>query len=190
MESSDESAGEDTYLATSSTRRKLAELVAKKEAKTLPVAAVRFDDAVLAEPSSPTTRRRNIIMREMSVSLRQSKFADIDSADGSRPDTGAQNICAHDGPSVVLRTATSVYFPYEPTGTASLRIAHREQPHISARPGSVCSAWKYTWQWILAPSFARSHSNRTHFDPSSIDSGFVFSVDERFAICVDRGLGI
>jgi len=81
MESSDESEEEDNYLATSSTQRKLAELVAKKEAKTQPVAAVRFDESGRAEPSSPTTRRRNIIMREMSVSLRQSELRRIHRAD-------------------------------------------------------------------------------------------------------------
>jgi hypothetical protein len=104
MESSDESDGEDTYLATSSTQRKLDELVAKKEAKAQPVAAVRFDQA--AGPSSPTTRRRNIIMREMSVSLRQSKWLSRTSAD-HRLDTRTKDFRAADGSSAFFWTATA-----------------------------------------------------------------------------------
>ncbi|ORY27178.1 hypothetical protein BCR39DRAFT_238711 [Naematelia encephala] len=81
LETSDEeSAAEDNYLATSSTQRKLQELVAKKQ-KTQPVPqqsngpGAEMDDPDLDEsgvvkPISPKTRRRQIIVREMSESLR------------------------------------------------------------------------------------------------------------------------
>jgi hypothetical protein len=80
MESSDEESGDDDYLATSRTNRKLAELVAKRQgrAQALPqpqpiAAGFQLDEHGVVQPLSPTTRRRTIIMREMSESLRRSK---------------------------------------------------------------------------------------------------------------------
>lgn len=102
LESDDESSPDDDYLATSSTKRKLAELAEKQARKakgrspeadvnalagpSMPVpaaqqiagpsgqAGVRFDMAGALQPMTPTTRRRTIISREMSMSLRQSEF--------------------------------------------------------------------------------------------------------------------
>jgi hypothetical protein len=73
MESSDEdSEAEENPLANSQTQKRLEEMIAKREAKALPVPnPVRFDNPV--GPVSPTTRRRTIIMREMSESLRKSE---------------------------------------------------------------------------------------------------------------------
>ena len=65
-ESFDE-ATDDDYLATSSTQKKLDEL-----SKRRPVPP-RLDERGVVLPDSPTTRRRAIIMREMSESLRRSE---------------------------------------------------------------------------------------------------------------------
>jgi hypothetical protein len=81
MESSDEDeSGEDDYLATSETQRKIAELSAKKDAKDAKDAkaqpvptSIRLDEQGIIQPLSPTSRRRRIIMNEMSESLRRSK---------------------------------------------------------------------------------------------------------------------
>jgi hypothetical protein len=72
----DESDEEDNTLASSTTERKLAERAAKERARSQPLpaaqpVAVRFGE--VAQPISPTTRRRAIIMREMSESLRRSE---------------------------------------------------------------------------------------------------------------------
>lgn len=77
LESSDDEASEDDYLATSQTRRKLAELDAKKASKdamgtTAPAPQVGFEGANgVVVPMSPTSRRRAMITREMSESLRK-----------------------------------------------------------------------------------------------------------------------
>lgn len=74
LESSDEDTDDD-YLATSQTQRKIAELSAKRDAKAQPVpAGHRLDENGVVQPLSPTSRRRGIIMREMSESLRHSMF--------------------------------------------------------------------------------------------------------------------
>ena len=74
-----ESSGEDSdddYLATSETQRKIAELAAKRDAKAQPVPVTpHLDENGIVQALSPTTKRRTIIMREMSESLRRSKFA-------------------------------------------------------------------------------------------------------------------
>lgn len=101
LESDDESSGDDDYLATSSTKRKLAELAEKQSRRTrgqslengsnasagpsepypaaqqiiAPNGAVRFDMPGALQPMTPTTRRRTIISREMSMSLRQSELS-------------------------------------------------------------------------------------------------------------------
>lgn len=108
LESDDSSSEDDDYLATSSTQRKLAELAAKRDKKSkkqntddnlgeiagpaMPVptvqqimqngqTAVRFDvPAVMQQPMTPTTRRRTIISREMSESLRRSKLCSREKA--------------------------------------------------------------------------------------------------------------
>ena len=75
MESSDEDTGDDDYLATSQTQRKIAELTTKRDAKAHPLpAGHRLDENGVVQPLSPTTRRRGIIMREMSESLRHSEW--------------------------------------------------------------------------------------------------------------------
>ena len=73
LESDSDSGGEDDYLATSHTQRKLAALASKHDTRPVPVQApsVRFDGGG-AQAISPTSRRRTIIMREMSESLRRS----------------------------------------------------------------------------------------------------------------------
>lgn len=84
MESSDEESGDDDYLATSRTNRRIAELAAKRDSKAKPVPQAEplppsggggmVDEYGVVQPSSPTTRRRLIIMREMSESLRRSEW--------------------------------------------------------------------------------------------------------------------
>lgn len=83
MESSDEDSEDDNYLASSQVQRKLDELAAKREKRVMipqpppsAVAAVadNLDDQGVVRPLSPTTRRRTIIMREMSESLRRSEL--------------------------------------------------------------------------------------------------------------------
>lgn len=99
--SSEESDGDDDYLATSRTNRKIAELAAKRDAKKQKQAAAQATDGGDGSPHmgesshsashlpvppgqpssdhsapiavSPSTQRRRIIMREMSESLRRSK---------------------------------------------------------------------------------------------------------------------
>lgn len=81
MESSDES-DEDDYLASTAVERKLNQLAAKRAAKdnganSVPIVPngtnQALDENGVVRPLSPTTRRRTIIMREMSESLRRSK---------------------------------------------------------------------------------------------------------------------
>ncbi|KAK4685571.1 hypothetical protein P7C73_g4574, partial [Tremellales sp. Uapishka_1] len=78
LESSGEESEDDSYLASSLTQRKIAELAARRDARTQtqPVprpmdSGVVMDDNGVVQPLSPTTRRRTIIMREMSESLRR-----------------------------------------------------------------------------------------------------------------------
>lgn len=86
MESSDESEDDD-YLASTAVERKLSQLAAKRAAKdsganSVPIvpngsgngANQALDENGVVRPLSPTTRRRTIIMREMSESLRRSEF--------------------------------------------------------------------------------------------------------------------
>lgn len=100
LESEDEDSDEDdaNYLNTTQTRQKLAALNSKQETKTKASVAVvdsqqdvesapaaassaaqalpvgpRLNEFGVVEPMTPTTRRRNIIMAEMSESLRRSK---------------------------------------------------------------------------------------------------------------------
>ncbi len=74
LETSDEDTDDD-YLANSTTQRKIAELAAKRDTKTQPVpAGHRLDENGVVQSLSATTRRRGIIMREMSESLRHSKW--------------------------------------------------------------------------------------------------------------------
>lgn len=76
MESSD--SDEDDYLASTAVERKLNQLAAKRAAKENPVPVpnghgMALDEHGVVRPLSPTTRRRTIIMREMSESLRRSE---------------------------------------------------------------------------------------------------------------------
>lgn len=84
MESSDES-DEDDYLASTAVERKLNQLAAKRAAKdsganSVPIvpngnaSGQALDENGVVRPLSPTTRRRTIIMREMSESLRRSEY--------------------------------------------------------------------------------------------------------------------
>lgn len=90
MESSDEDSEDDTYLASSQVQRKLDVLAAKRDARRqgstqmpvpVPPAAAApngdFDENGIVRPISPTSRRRMIIMREMSESLRRSEQLSI-----------------------------------------------------------------------------------------------------------------
>jgi hypothetical protein len=88
LESSDEDDSDgDDYLATSQTQRRIAELAAKRDAKSqaLPVlpAGVKVDDQGVVRGMSPTSRRRTIIMNEMSESLRRSESLRMSPGDGN-----------------------------------------------------------------------------------------------------------
>jgi hypothetical protein len=67
METSDESGDEDTTLKTEQTERKLASIVAKRS----PV------NVGISEEDHAKVKRREIIMREMSESLRRSESGHV-----------------------------------------------------------------------------------------------------------------
>lgn len=81
MESSGEESDDD-YLATSQTKRKIEELSAKQNVKAQLVPGQRLDENGVVLPTSPTTKRREIIMREMSESLRRSECGKLSRANG------------------------------------------------------------------------------------------------------------
>ncbi|OCF44145.1 hypothetical protein I317_01937 [Kwoniella heveanensis CBS 569] len=104
LESSDEESNDDAnYLNTTQTKQKLAALAAKRDAKTqaqaqhqsppaiapatstqaqaLP-AGPRLNEYGVVTPMSPTTRRRNIIMAEMSESLRRNVVLEREKSSG------------------------------------------------------------------------------------------------------------
>ena len=75
LESSDEDT-EDDYLANSQTQRKIAELAAKRNNKMqTATGGIPMAENGIVQPLSPTTRRRGIIMKEMSESLRHSSYS-------------------------------------------------------------------------------------------------------------------
>lgn len=109
LESEDEDSDEDdaNYLNTTQTRQKLAALNSKQEAKTKASVAVvdsqqdvesalaaassaaqalpvgpRLNEFGVVEPMTPTTRRRNIIMAEMSESLRRNVVLEREKSSG------------------------------------------------------------------------------------------------------------
>ncbi|WVQ98882.1 hypothetical protein IAU59_006013 [Kwoniella sp. CBS 9459] len=108
LESSDEESDDDVnYLNTTQTKQKLAELAAKRDAKTTvqtqpqPAAAPatipqaqalpagpRLNEHGVVTPMSPTTRRRTIIMSEMSESLRRNVVLEREKSSGGRGSTG------------------------------------------------------------------------------------------------------
>ncbi|RXK39483.1 hypothetical protein M231_03151 [Tremella mesenterica] len=87
---SDDDGSEDDYLATSQTRRKLAELQTKKEgsyssAQAVPLPNNSITGAVqigVIQPLSPTSRRRAMITREMSESLRRNLILERQKSSG------------------------------------------------------------------------------------------------------------
>ena len=95
LESDTDEDEEDQYLATSSTRQKLEQLNAKAEAKgkareveqsspmysgigpaqpvPMPLGNLALDERGVVMPMTPVTRRRAVLQRELSESLRRSK---------------------------------------------------------------------------------------------------------------------
>ncbi|ORX39925.1 hypothetical protein BD324DRAFT_615552 [Kockovaella imperatae] len=77
-------ATDDDFLATSATRQKLDNL-AKRQA--VPQGPARTDERGVIVPDSPTTRRRAIIMREMSESLRRNLILEREKSSAPRVST-------------------------------------------------------------------------------------------------------
>jgi len=114
LESSDEDSDDD-YLANSQTQRKLDELIAKR---VQPQASQPSQPSQPAQPvdtpiqaSSPTTRRRQIIMREMSESLRRNLILERQKSSSS------QN-------SVVSRPPPSTHTSQLPARAAAISLIH------------------------------------------------------------------
>jgi hypothetical protein len=123
LESSDDESEDDNYLASSQVRAKLEALDAKRAARAAaaagpapppnndiampvpaPVSAAamgsamgEYDEYGVARPISPTSRRRMIIMREMSESLRRSECTQLVSADKQTSFLSARSRRAHLG---------------------------------------------------------------------------------------------
>ncbi|KAK8869728.1 hypothetical protein IAR55_000296 [Kwoniella newhampshirensis] len=201
LESSDEDSDDDAnYLNTTQTRQKLAEMAAKRDSKTQTVALLqdgtsgqgqppaqavpagqKLNELGYVQPMSPTTRRRNIIMAEMSESLRRNVVLERAKSSSGGVRTVSGGTRTRPPPSLHTSTMPSHHSAVNLTQYAQGEPLERHTSHLSRSSHDVSTHSQSHTGAIqppppsssIQPSLPPAEPSRRRTQPNLLGGGFL-----------------